>query len=487
MHSIGTPWRLRALVGGSWNGASYRDLIESVYARLPAPPLARWASILLTLSVSTMLISLAASQVFLFAAGAFYAAHLLQDRPAVIFPPLKLPLALFSITTILSVLWAANPPAGWFAVRKLVLFIVWLLAVNLVVSMRHLRMLFCALFLTSAVAGLVATVQFVFRYRAVKALHPDRLYYYLMGFERIHGFMGHWMNFGGQQMLVFAALLSFLLLAGRRAGRGGLCPPVAGLVSGSPKGSPTPPSQAQRIRTMPWLPTFLRPDAKSRRVTEQLCATFWWLPLVMIVVSIVLNFTRGVWLSCIVATVYLVARWRPRWLWALPVLLASAYLLSPSLVRQRVKFAFHPSQDPALSIRLEMWHVALGMMREHPWLGVGPNNIEQVYPLYLPPGKSPEVGYHSHFHNNFLQFGAERGLACLAAWIWTMAALGWHTWKIRRKLTEARWVADAASASWLALLAEGCFEFNFGTSPVLMVFLFLTSTPFVAEQLEKFA
>jgi len=44
-------------------------------------------------------------------------------------------------------------------------------------------------------------------------------------------------------------------------------------------------------------------------------------------------------------------------------------------------------------------------------------------------------------------------------------------------------VADAAFAAWLAFVAEGFFEFNFGTTPVLMVFLFLMSTPFVAQNL----
>ena len=132
-----------------------------------------------------------------------------------------------------------------------------------------------------------------------------------------------------------------------------------------------------------------------------------------------------------------------------------------------------------------MWQVGLRMIRKHPWVGVGPDNIEQVYTLYLPPGKSPEPGYHSHLHDNFLQFGAERGLPCLAAWIWLMAALGWHTWKIRRRLTQRQWVADAALAAWLALLAEGCFECNFGTSPVLMLYLFLCSTPFVVERRER--
>jgi O-antigen ligase len=410
--------------------SSFSDLIGSARVELPRATFARWAVVLFTLSVLTYLISLAASQAFLAAAGVCYGVHLLRDRPAVHFPPVKLPLALFCLGTILSVLWAANPAVGWFAVRKLVLFAILLLAANLVVSQKHLGFLYRGLFLESALAGLVGIVQFVIQYRSVRALHPGRIYFY-MTLERISGFMGHWMNFGGQQMLVFAALLAFLLL--------------------------------------------------SRRASK-----FWWGVMAIAATSIVLNLTRGVWLGCLVITLYVVARWRPRWLWALPVLMLAGYLAAPRMVHERVMLAFHPSTDPALSIRLEMWRAGWRMMQQHPWLGVGPNNIEEVYPLYLPPGKSPERGYHAHLHNNFFQFGAERGLPVLAAWVWFMAALGWHFWRIRRRLAHGKsqgWIADAAIAAWLALLVEGCFEFNFGTSPVLMLFLFVATTPFVAERL----
>ncbi len=375
-----------------------------------------------------------------------YAAHLLRDRPEIQFPPVKLPLVLFCLGTILSVLWAANTTVGWFAVRKLVLFVILLLGANLIVSVRHLEFLFRGLFLESALAGLVAIGQFVAQYRTTLALHPDRVYA-TMTSERISGFMGHWMNFGGQQMLILAALLAFLLIAS------GIRDP------------------GFRIRQ-----TIQQPSLRR---------LFWWMVLAVVTASIVLNFTRGVWLGCFVATFYLVARWKPRWLLVIPLLLVIGYFVAPSLVRHRIEVLRHPSQDPALSIRFEMWQVATRMIRQHPWLGVGPNNIEQEYALYLPPGKSPEPGYHAHLHNNFFQFGAERGLPVLVAWVWFMAALGLHTAQIRRRLTRLRWVADAALAGWLALLVEGCFEFNFGTSPVLMVFLFVVSVPFVLERIDR--
>ena len=336
------------------------------------------------------------------------------------------------------------------------LFLIWLLAINLVVSAEHLRRLLQGLFLVSFVTSLVGIAQFVIQYRDVRAHHPGELYHYLTS-TRIHGFMGHWMHFGGQQMLVFVFLLAFLLLPTGRNSK---------LETGNSK-------------------TETRKSGAEGRISnfQFQISDFWWIVLALVTVSIILNFTRGVWLGCFLAGIYLVARWKPEWLWALPILLVLGYVGAPSLIRERFHMAIHPTQEHALSIRLEMWRVALKMIRAHPWLGVGPNNIEEVYDLYLPKGKTPEVGYHNHFHNDFLQFGAERGLPCLLSWVWLMAALGWYTWKLRRQLSTQRWIADASLAAWMAFLAEGCFEFNFGTSPVLMAFLFATVTPFIAARI----
>jgi O-antigen ligase len=432
---------------------SVESFLERTCGELPRPRLARWAAILFTFFVLTLQISIAFSQAMLAGAGVLYVIHLLQDQPRVLFPPIKLPLALFCGCSVVSVFWAANPTAGWFAVRKLVLFLIWLLAINLVVSAKHLRGLLQGLFLVSFLTSLVGIAQFVIQYRDVRKHHPGELYQYLTS-TRIHGFMGHWMHFGGQQMLIFCLLLSFLLLAGERN---------------------------SKLET--------RNSETARRISnfEFRVSAFWWGVLALVTVSIILNFTRGVWLGCFLAGIYLLARWRPKWLWALPILLALAYVGAPPLVRERLHMAMHPTHEPALSIRLEMWRVALRMIRAHPWVGVGPNNIEEVYDLYLPQGKTPEIGYHSHFHNDYLQFGAERGLPCLAAWLWLMAALGWYTWKLRRGLPwgtpdSQGWVVDASFAAVIAFMAEGFFEFNFGSSPVLMMFLFVTSTPFIAAK-----
>jgi putative inorganic carbon (hco3(-)) transporter len=454
---------------------SLGDLFEVARAELPAPSWAHWASVLFSLSVLSFLISLAAAQAFLAAASAFYLMAVLRRRPAadrkarsaldhpcdrtrVSFPPVKFPLALFCLFTLISIAWAENPTVGWFAVRKLTLFVILLLGVNLVVSGRHLLVLFQGLFVESAVAGLISVPQFFTLYRRARILHPKQVYLY-MTVERVRGFMGHWMNFGGQQMLIFAALLAFLLLARTRDSGFGT------------RGSGHDAASA---------PRFL--EARNPNPESRL---FWWPLLAIVILSLLLNFSRGVWLGCFVAAAYLVGCSRPRWLWALPLLMLVGLLLSPRLIRQRVRSLSQPWLDPSVSIRLEMWQVGLRMIRKHPWVGVGPNNIPEVYTLYLPTGKAPEVGYREHLHNDFIQFGAERGLPCLAAWMWLMAALGWHFRRLRRKLKHCGWVADAATAAWLAILVEGCFEFNFGASPVLMLFLFIVTTPFAAEKVEN--
>jgi len=454
-------------------------IVESWFTELPSAPAARWASLFFSLHVLTLLISVAASQAFLAAAAVAYTVQLLHlarqrdaaAQPALDFPPVKLPVLLFCLATINSVLWAAHPYAGGFALRKLVLFLILLLGVNLVVSRRHLSGLLRGIFLVTAAAGLVGIAQFIIQYDRVLRYHHNRVYFY-MTLTRIHGLMGHWMNFGGQQMLVFAALLAYLLLCRdatksppqREEGLGG--------GGGQNRSSPNHP---------------LTPSLARRGITRSGAKALFWLVLAVVATSLVLNFTRGVWLGSLAATMYVLARWKPRMLWAVPLLLIVVGLAGPSLIRRRVSLAFHPREDPALAIRLEMWDVGLRMIREHPWVGVGPGNIPLVYAQYLPPGTTPLYGYHDHLHDNFLQLAAERGLPCLVAWLWFMLGLGWQILRIRRRLSNQRWVADAALAAWLAFLLEGLFEFNFGTTPVLMVFLFVMSTPFIAERVERAA
>jgi O-antigen ligase len=85
-----------------------------------------------------------------------------------------------------------------------------------------------------------------------------------------------------------------------------------------------------------------------------------------------------------------------------------------------------------------------------------------------------------HLHNVPMQIAAERGLPALAIWIWFIVTLVIGSMK-RLKIPEARLPAATALAAIIAMLAAGQFEYNFGDSEFLMLFLVLMTLPYAAS------
>ena len=406
---------------------SLRAISLSIQRFLPEPLLARYASLAFSLSVLSFLVSIAVAQTALAVSVVLFVVHLGNSRLAVRTPRVLLPLLAFCVTTLFSALLSSDLLLSAYAVRKLILFVILLLTVNLVVTLAHLRFLLKGLFFVASLAGLVAAAQVLGQYLQARTM-DSAAFYFTMTYTRATGFMGHWMDFSGQQMLVLAALAACFLA---------------------------------------------RPRIK-------------WIPFLLLIAgSLVLSFTRGAWVGSLASLLLLIVLRRPKLLWAVPVVALAAFLLAPSLVRERVMSIFQPGSDPSISIRLEMWQVGWNIIRRHPWLGVGPNQVDEVYESFLPKGTSAIEGYHGHLHNNPLQLAAERGLFCLAAWIWLMALWGKHLLALRGRLNGESYLADGALAVWLSLLVQGMFEFSFGSSEVLMLFLFLVSVPYAAEEILK--
>jgi O-antigen ligase len=125
------------------------------------------------------------------------------------------------------------------------------------------------------------------------------------------------------------------------------------------------------------------------------------------------------------------------------------------------------------------------MIRAHPWLGVGPGNVEHAALQYRGSKEFPDWMYQ-HMHNNLFQIAAEYGLPGLALWFWFMFSLVWSGSTAyraaRRNLfgtgsMPALMISLSALGVWIALFAAGMFEYNFGDSEVLIVFLFMTVAP----------
>ena len=69
--------------------------------------------------------------------------------------------------------------------------------------------------------------------------------------------------------------------------------------------------------------------------------------------------------------------------------------------------------DPTTRDRVAMLEAGVAMVRDHPWTGVGPDMVGQVYPDYR--DRVAVQANNPHLHNVPMQIAAERGLPALRA------------------------------------------------------------------------
>lgn len=193
-----------------------------------------------------------------------------------------------------------------------------------------------------------------------------------------------------------------------------------------------------------------------------------------LVVALGATNTRGAWIGAAVAVVALVAFKRPRLLLFAPVVVALVVVVAPPSIRSRA-VSIVDRNDPSNLDRLQMIEMGIDMVRDRPWFGVGPDMVGRVYGQYLRP--NPVHTYNPHLHNVPVQIAAERGVPALLAWLAFVATAAWG---LVRRLNSAPVAALAASGlgAIVAMLTAGLFEYNFGDSEFLMLFLALVTLPF---------
>jgi O-antigen ligase len=130
--------------------------------------------------------------------------------------------------------------------------------------------------------------------------------------------------------------------------------------------------------------------------------------------------------------------------------------------------------------RVAMIRSGLKIVKDHPITGVGPDMIIRVYPAYRDPEAVRQL--NSHLHNVPLQIAAERGLVALAIWCWFIVAL-LRDFLRKRKTTHLPSIPTAGLACVVAMIAAGQFEYNFGDSEFLMLFLVLVTLPYAADRM----
>jgi O-antigen ligase len=79
-----------------------------------------------------------------------------------------------------------------------------------------------------------------------------------------------------------------------------------------------------------------------------------------------------------------------------------------------------------------------------------------------------------------VQIAAERGLPALAVWLWFIVVATRDLWRQLRS-GPAKALAGAGLAAVVSMIVAGFFEYNFGDSEFLMLFLGLITLPFAAR------
>ena len=203
-----------------------------------------------------------------------------------------------------------------------------------------------------------------------------------------------------------------------------------------------------------------------------------WAGLILpaLVAALVVTLTRSAWLGAIAAVGLLVVLRDRRLLLFAPVAALLLYLVAPATVTDRALSIFDPS-NPTNRDRVAMLTVGAGMVRDHPLIGVGPEMVFTRYAEYRPANAVNEV--NAHLHNVPVQIAAERGLPALALWGWFVIAVVLDLAR-RFRRPETRTLAAAGLAAVAAMLVAGQFEYNFGDSEFLSLFLVLITLPAAA-------
>lgn len=205
-----------------------------------------------------------------------------------------------------------------------------------------------------------------------------------------------------------------------------------------------------------------------------------WPALMMpaLLVALALTLTRSAWVGACAGVAFLLLLKDFRLVALTPVLAAVFFALAPPQITDRF-YSMFDARDPTTVDRMTMLRVGGRMVADRPLTGLGPNMVGVGYAEYLGPADSQHVNLH--LHNVPIQIAAERGLPALAVWLWLILTLAVDLF---RKLGDprSRFLAAAGLAAIVAMLAAGQFEYNFGDSEFLMLFLVLTTLPYAAER-----
>lgn len=369
--------------------------------------------------MAALQLSIAASEILLTCTGILWLALVVRDREFPELPRMFWPLALYAAATLVSALLSLDPRISLPDCKQLLLFFIIPIAYRVVPGKRAATVIDVLITVGALSAFVGMTQAFILKFDAL-----DR---------RPQGFFGMYMTYSGQLMIIACLAAARILFR------------------------------------------------KTDRV---------WAALVMpaLVVAITATLSRNAWVGACagIGTLFLIRDFRL--LGIVPVIAALFLAFAPSPIADRLWSTFQTRQHANTSAtteasvqsnrdRIAMLKSGLRIVKDHPLTGVGPDMVRVVYPHYRDATAVNQL--NPHLHNVPMQIAAERGIPALLLWLGFMVML-LRDFFVGRSRPPYSSVTTGALATVVALLAAGMFEYNFGDSEVLMLFLVVVTLPYAA-------
>jgi O-antigen ligase len=398
--------------------------VATLTASPPAPPfLERAAYFSLLAFAASLQVSIAAANILLALTAVLWLALIVTRHERVSVPPMFWPLAAYAGISLISALFSIDPHKSLVDCKQLLLFAIVPIAYRLLPGSRS----YMAVEVIISVAALSAAIGIV----QFGILKWDSLEH------RPQGALGMYMTYSGQLMLVACLAVARVLFW-------------------------------PRDRAWPML------------------------VLPALIVALATTASRNAWVgACIGISILLLMR-DLRLVGLLPVVAAVFIALAPAQLTERFYAMFQiadqrrQTETTEASVRSNQDRVAMirsgiRIVKDRPFTGVGPDMVMDVYPVYR--DKDAVKQLNPHLHNVPVQIAAERGLPALAVWLWFIVTLI-RDFVRQRRVKASAFLPNGGVAIVAAMLAAGMFEYNFGDSEFLMLFLLLVTLPYAAARVE---
>lgn len=157
----------------------------------------------------------------------------------------------------------------------------------------------------------------------------------------------------------------------------------------------------------------------------------------VMVVALLLTYSRGAWLLGIPAAVLFLAAVRGRKTFVvIGVALVVVGILGIALVGTDRLTSLLDTSGGTTFFRLQLWQSSWAMVRDHPLLGVGLDNFLYAYRSHYVLPTAWEEFNLSHPHNLVFDFWLRLGVLGLVVGFWLLVSFGRRGWRLYRRLGE---------------------------------------------------